>query len=112
MARKITWAPSALNDLRAISDYISRDSRSYAACVIEKILGSAERLLDFPRIGRVVPEFDQDDIRELIVYSYRVIYQVQGDDISVASVVHGARRLKAAMRGSGLLRRRRKRGNK
>jgi addiction module RelE/StbE family toxin len=94
MARKIIWSPTALADLRAISDYISRDSQAYAAGAIEKILDAVDQLLLFPRMGRVVPEYDREDIREIIVFSYRVIYEVDGDAIHIATVVHGARMLK------------------
>ncbi len=109
MARKIIWSPTALNDLDDIAAYISRDSQAYAAGVIERILDAADRLADFPRMGRVVPEFDQDDIRELIVYQYRVIFEIEGDAINIATVVHGARLLKRALKGRPIRRRSRTR---
>jgi addiction module RelE/StbE family toxin len=99
MARKIIWSPTAVADLDDIFAYISRDSAHYAAGAIEKILDSADALLQFPRMGRVVPEFNDDKIRELIVYRYRVIYRVESDAINIATVVHGARLLKNALRG-------------
>jgi plasmid stabilization system protein ParE len=45
----------------------------------------------FPRSGRKGPEFDNEDIRELIVYSYRVIYRLQDDEVVIAAVIHGKR---------------------
>lgn len=47
----------------------------------------------FPRTGRKVPEFDDENIRELIVYSYRVIYRLQEENIVIAAVIHGRRNL-------------------
>ena len=53
-----------------------------------------ERLTDFPRSGRVVPEFERSDIRELIVQSYRIVYRVRGEDVEILTVHHGARLLR------------------
>jgi toxin ParE1/3/4 len=47
----------------------------------------------FPRSGRKVPEFDDENMREVIVYSYRVIYQLQDDKVLIISIVHGKRSL-------------------
>src|SRR4051812_42393859 len=99
MARKVIWAPAALSDLKSISDYISRDSIAHADAVIEQILDSVDRLQDFPRLGRIVPEFEIDTMREVIVYSYRVLYEIERDAINVAAVIHGARLLRKALKG-------------
>jgi len=48
-------------------------------------------LARFPRLGRKVPEFDDDDIRELLAYSYRIIYSVQEMEVVVSAVIHGKR---------------------
>jgi addiction module RelE/StbE family toxin len=109
MGRKIIWSPTALQDLSDISEYISRDSPSYAAGAIEKIVDAADVLLDLPRIGRGVPEFEQENVRELIVYRYRVIYEIEGEAINTASVVHGARLLRKALKGRPIGRRKRPR---
>jgi plasmid stabilization system protein ParE len=72
---------------------IARDSKFYAAAVVEKILVAAAGLSDFPKIGRVVPELNQSDVRECFVYSYRVIYKIERQRILVIAVVHGKRLL-------------------
>lgn len=102
MARKIVWSPTSLADLQQIFNYIARDSEAYAAGAIEKIVDASERLLIFPRMGRVVPEFSDDTIRELVVFSYRLIYQINGDRIDIGAVVHGSRELKRALKGRGI----------
>ena len=43
--------------------------------------------------GRKVPEFDEENIRELIAYSYRIIYAVEKDEVTIAAVIHGRRML-------------------
>ena len=45
----------------------------------------------FPRVGHKVPEFDDENIRELAVYSYRIIYRLQGDEVVIAAVIYGKR---------------------
>jgi toxin ParE1/3/4 len=64
--------------------------------LIDQITSSAGRLTEFPLSGRIVPEFNQDDIRELIVRNYRVVYQVIGDTVGVVRVHHGARLLRGS----------------
>jgi len=48
-------------------------------------------LARFPRSGRKVPEFDDENIRELLAYSYRIIYRVQEDEVLISAVIHGKR---------------------
>jgi len=85
----VIWSQNAIGDIRQIHDYIARDSKRFAKIVSERIVASVKRLAEFPSKGRVVPEKDDDSIRELIVYSYRVIYLVQGKDIEVVAILHG-----------------------
>jgi plasmid stabilization system protein ParE len=87
------WSLTALEDVEAIAAYISRDSISYAAAVVKKVLDSTRHLATFPHAGRVVHEFGDASIREIFVYSYRVIYRIDGENVIVASVVHGKRLL-------------------
>ena len=46
-------------------------------------------------MGRIVPELSDDSIRERFIYSYRVIYQISGEDIHVLAVIHGKRLLES-----------------
>jgi len=98
MAQAIIWSNPAVDDLEQIVQYIARDSHTYVAAVAGRILDSIDRLADFPGMGRVVPEFEEDAIRELIVYPYRVIYRVGTDRIVIAAIIHGARDLLTATR--------------
>jgi toxin ParE1/3/4 len=91
MAYRVVWSPRALEDVEAIALYISADSPSYAAAVVKKMLDSTRNLSRFPFSGRIVPEFDDKNIREKFVYVYRVIYRVQGEMVTVAAVIHGRR---------------------
>ena len=90
---KIEWTQPALLDLESIRDYISRDSEYYAARFIEKIIEAVEGLENFPSMGRSVPEADNENIRELLLYNYRIIYYFETDRILVLTIIHGARDL-------------------
>jgi toxin ParE1/3/4 len=91
MAAEVGWSHRALRDVEEIAEYIAKDSPAYAAVVVRNIIAQTEMPSQFPRSGRKVPEFDDDDIRELLAYSYRIIYRIQGDKVVVSSVIHGRR---------------------
>lgn len=77
----------------AIAEYITQDSAAYASIVVKTIISQTRKLALFPRAGRKVPEFDDEDIRELLAYSYRIIYRVSRDEILISAVIHGKRAL-------------------
>jgi addiction module RelE/StbE family toxin len=91
---KIIWTEFAIEDLRSIHEYISKDSKVYADRVIDKIITRVDQLESFPKSGRVVPEFDNEVIRELIQGNYRIIYKIATTQISVIRIHHSARLLK------------------
>lgn len=93
MAYRVIWSPRALADVEAIGAYIALDSKTYAKAVVRSIARSTRTLARFPRSGRKVPEFDDENTRELIAYSYRIIYKVEPDQVTIAAVIHGKRML-------------------
>lgn len=91
---KLNWSDIAEADLSDIYDYIARDVAYYAELFVERIINATDKLQDNPRIGRRVPEADQrDEVRELIVQGYRIIYRVDSENIDILTVIHGARNL-------------------
>ncbi len=90
---KLFWTEPAIQDLRDLRDYIAADSDFHAADFIASIITRAERLTTFPMIGRVVPEAQGEDIREILYRSYRIIYRIVGERVDVLAVVHGSRDL-------------------
>ena len=74
--------------MKKIYDYIARDSKYYAEKVSQDILERSEKLNEFPEIGRIVPEIGEVNIREVIVYSYRLIYEISSDKIEVLPLIH------------------------
>lgn len=93
MAHKVVWSPTAIEDIEAIASYISRDSVSYAGTVVTRVINSTRNLEKFPFAGRIVPEFGSETLREVFAYSYRIIYRVEDDTVTVAAVIHGRREL-------------------
>ena len=91
--RKLLWTEPSLEDLDAIFDFISKDSEYYASSFVNEIITHAEKLLIFPEMGRMVPEYGQKYVREIIFQTYRIIYQLAQDRILVLTVVHGRRDL-------------------
>ncbi len=94
MAYRVTWSPRAIEDLEAIARYIAADSSAYAAAVVKTVLNTTRNLSRFPFAGRVVPEFEDENIREWFAYSYRIIYRIENNIITIATIVHGKRQLK------------------
>jgi toxin ParE1/3/4 len=88
---KLVWTDPSIEDLRSIRDYIARDSEYYAAGLIEQLILAAERLAEFPRLGRMVPEAHDETIREVFCENYRIIYRMAGERVEILAVVHGRR---------------------
>ena len=87
----VEWTVPAKQDLKSIHDYIARDSRLYAKKVSLELVEKTEKLNIFPEIGRIVPEIGDSKIRELIIYSYRLIYEIYPDRIEILALIHGKR---------------------
>ncbi len=92
---KINWSRYALNDLKIIHDYISKDSLLYASRFIEKLITAVDHLETFPFSGRIVPEKNDEIIREVIVGNYRIFYKVVSlNQISILRIHHSAKNIK------------------
>ncbi len=90
MAHKLIWTGPALTDLQEITDYIRRDSPHFAAIVKSNIRRTAKSLKRFPLSSRIVPEFENDRIREAIEGKYRIIVFIEDDTIYVVRILHFA----------------------
>jgi len=91
MAYRVVWSPRAIEDLEAIAQYIAADSSAYAAAVVKTILDTTRNFSRFPFSGRVVPELGEENIREWFAYSFRVVYRIDNQVVTVAAIVHGKR---------------------
>ena len=91
---KIIWTEFAVDDLRSIHSFISKDSKKYADRFIDKLIARTDQLEKNPNSGRVVPEFNVETVREIIEGNYRIIYKVDQDFIVIVRIHHSARQLK------------------
>jgi toxin ParE1/3/4 len=90
---KVYWTNNAVDHLVNIYEYISLNSPIYATRMVDRLTRRSEQIADHPLSGRKVPEYDVEDIRELIEKPYRIIYRIKQDRIDVLAVIHGAQLL-------------------
>lgn len=98
MARAVVWAQGAAEDIEEAAEYIARDSTRYAASLVDQVVRSARNLGYFSDRGRVVPEYQDQSIREVFIGSYRLIYRVEQDRVVVLALIHGARLLRSSFK--------------
>jgi toxin ParE1/3/4 len=89
--RAVVWSDAARNALDEVIEYIAKDSRPAAMRVLDAALDAAQRLAAFPQRARVVPEVNQEAIREVFVFRYRLMYRVESTRVVVVAFLHGAR---------------------
>ena len=86
---KIQWSPLAIGRVTKIAEYIALDSPVAANKWVNEIFDSTEKLSNFSEIGRVIPELQDQTIRELLKGNYRIIYKIEMSVISILTVRHG-----------------------
>jgi addiction module RelE/StbE family toxin len=87
---KVHWTETAVGHLDAIYAYIAQDSPQYALKTVDRLTRRSEQIAGHPLSGRTVPEFEMDQIREVIEAPYRIIYHIKPDQIDVLAVLHAA----------------------
>ena len=90
---KVHWTENAIEHLVNIYEYIAHNSPTYAKRFVDKITRRSEQIIDHLLSGRKVPEYDAEDIRELIEKPYRIIYRIKSNQIDELAVIHGSRLL-------------------
>lgn len=93
---EIKWTLQALDDLDAICLFIARDAPQVATLFAHRVFKATERIGVFPRSGRIVPETQNESIREIFLGTYSVIYKIRTDEIRILTIHHGSRLLDAS----------------
>ena len=95
MAYKLNWSPAARDDLHDIIIFIARDNPNRAMSFGYELIFETDRLQNFPEMGRIVPEYSNNTIREIIFRPYRIVYRINhGSKVcEIARVWHSARGL-------------------
>lgn len=92
---KIVWTEVSTLDLREIFDYIAENSNHYATLTTNRIFQKVQFLSGNPFLGKIVVEFNDKSIRELIEGNYRIIYRIKSNtQVDILRVYHSARLLK------------------
>ena len=92
MARLI-WSPAFVDELEKICDHIGRDSPQYASILCQKVFEVVESLPAHSRMSTIVAEYQREDIREVYLYRYRIIFRLRSDAIELVTIIHGSRLL-------------------
>lgn len=90
---KVFWTENAIEDLLVIKKFISDDSPARADSWILELLNAGESLISLPTRGRIVPEIKQENLRELLIDNYRLVYRIRKSLIEIITVFEGHRLL-------------------
>lgn len=89
----VRWTTIARREFRGIVESATAYSPGFGRTLASRITDALDDLEPFPRIGRMVPDFQDDALRELIVDDYRVVYRLVGAEAWILTVIHGSRDL-------------------
>jgi plasmid stabilization system protein ParE len=84
----LQWSARAVENLKHIEEYISLDSQMAAKKVAGEIISCAEIIGHFPFIGKAVDEFPHLGLRQMLKYSYRILYSVRDDSVNIVAIIH------------------------
>ena len=94
----VRWTDQAVEDVRRIREFIEHDSPKYGRLVAERIVDATTRIESFPRAGRIVPEVGRDELREIILGQYRIVYRLDGELATLITVFRSSRLFPAFLR--------------
>ena len=91
---EIRWSPKAADDYASIIKYYEKTAPKFAQTLAKKIIYIIENLNQFPKMGRIVPELEIEEIREIIYRNFRIIYRLKEEILEIARIIHGSRLLR------------------
>lgn len=92
---RLNWTDQSIDDLINIGEFIAKDSPKYSVIQVKRIRERAKILRDQPLVGRIVPETENESVRELIIGSYRIIYRIVSEKrIDILTIHHSSKSLK------------------
>jgi len=91
---KLKWKQRAKVDLREIKAHIAKTAPQNAQSYVQDLKAAARRLKQFPEMGGIIDEFQDPEIRELVVESHRIVYRYHDNTIEIITIFHGARILR------------------
>ena len=85
---KVEWTDRAKWRLKLIEDYIAKDNPEAAKATTRRLLMRSRQISEHAYTGRQIPEYQREDIRELLERPYRIIYRIKETQIDVIAVMH------------------------
>ena len=89
----VFWTDAAYENLLAIRDYLAQTSPTFAEQMVDRLLRRSDQIGRFPQAGRVIPEYQRADLREVVERPYRVMYRILADRVDVLALLHSAQQL-------------------
>jgi len=86
---KVVWSPLAVDRVFEIAEYIALDNTIAAESWVDSVFDSVKRLEKYPNSGRIIPEIQLKEFRELILGNYRIIHRVEDKQVSILTVRSG-----------------------
>jgi toxin ParE1/3/4 len=88
---ELLWSPRSVADLEEIRTFIEVDSPAWADLTVRRLVAAVERLREFPESGRMVPERQRPELREVGSGKYRIVYRRTPNLVEIATVFRGSR---------------------
>jgi len=85
---QIKWASKALSDLNRLFEFLAPVNRQAAAKTVQSLTAAPGRIIDQPRIGERLDEFEEREVRRLLVGHYEMRYELNNDVLYVLRVWH------------------------
>lgn len=89
------WSPRSVADLEEIRAYIEADAPAWADLTVRRLVAAVERLRQFPDSGRMVPERQSPELREVVSGKFRIVYRRRSGTVEIATVFRGSREFSA-----------------
>ena len=89
--RRVKWTRQAKNALEEAVEYVAQDSPDSAVRIVQEAMELAASLDEMSKRGRIVPELRQENIREVFLHKFRLIYKVTDEEVLILAFLHGAR---------------------
>lgn len=86
--RRVAWTDSAVLSLDSNISFVAQESRDNALRLLERVLAAADSLGILAERGSVVPEYDDPEVRQLLVDPFRLLYRVGEADVFILGVLH------------------------
>jgi addiction module RelE/StbE family toxin len=88
---RLRWTRRSIQDLQEIGEFIAKDNPAAARRWVARLQERARKAAPFPQAGRRVPETGREDIREVFLGNYRIIYQVFPKHLEILTIFEGHR---------------------